>query len=100
MLTNNAIQSITRRDNCWDNALTESFFHTLKGHLVHDNVFSRRKEANSVLFEYIEVYSNQNRRHSTNGWLSPEVFEEEYFKSLEGIPVHYTGLNHTGHLKW
>lgn len=47
---------MSRRGNCWDNAVTESFFHTLKGHVVDDSVFSTRKEAN---FEYIEVYYNR-----------------------------------------
>ena len=88
LLTNDYIQSMSRRGNCWDNAVTESFFHTLKGHVVHDSVFSTRKEANSVLFEYIEVYYNQIRRHSANGWLSPEAFEQKYFKNLEGSTVH------------
>ncbi len=88
LLTNKAIQSMSRRGNCWDNAVTESFFHTLKGHVVHDSVFSTRKEANSVLFEYIEVYYNRIRRHSANGWLSPEAFEQKYFKNLEGSTVH------------
>lgn len=82
---------MSRRCNCWDNAVTESFFHTLNGRVVHDSVFSTRKEANSVLFEYIEVYYNRIRRHSANGWLSPEVFEQKYFKSLEGNPVYNTG---------
>ncbi len=90
LLTNKAIQRMSRRANCWDNAVTESFFHTPKGHVVHDSVFSTRKEANSVLFEYIEVYYNRVRRHSANGWLSPEAFEQKYFKNLEGNAVHNT----------
>jgi transposase InsO family protein len=88
LLTNRAIQSMSRRGNCWDNAVIESFFDTLKGHVVHDSVFSTRKEANSVLFEYIEVYYNRVRRHSANDWLSPEAFEQKYFKNLEGSTVH------------
>lgn len=84
LLRNTCIQSMSRKGNCWDNAVTESFFHTLKGHVVHDSVFSTRKEANSVLFEYIEIYYNRIRRHSANGWLSPEAFEQNYLKSLEG----------------
>jgi len=43
---------MSRRGNCWDNAVTESFFHTLKAYVVHGSVFTTRKEANSVLFEY------------------------------------------------
>jgi transposase InsO family protein len=42
------------------------------------------------LFDYIEIYYNQVRRHSANGWLSPEAFEQKYFKSLEGLFVHDT----------
>ncbi len=90
LLTNNCIQSMSRRGNCWDNAVTESFFHTLKGHVVHGSVFTTRKEANAVLFEYIEIYYNRIRRHSANGWLSPEAFEQNYFKNLEGPIVHDT----------
>ncbi|BBF77788.1 mobile element protein [Acinetobacter ursingii] len=67
LLTNNCVQSMSRRGNCWDNAVTESFFHTLKGHVVHGSVFATRKEANTVLFDYIEIYYNRVRRHSANG---------------------------------
>ncbi|MDI6622840.1 IS3 family transposase, partial [Acinetobacter junii] len=88
LLTNGCIQSMSRKGNCWDNAVTESFFHTLKGHVVHGSVFTTRKEANAVLFEYIEIYYNRMRRHSANGWLSPEAFEQKYFKNLEGSIVH------------
>jgi hypothetical protein len=57
-------------------------------------VFINRKEANAVLFEYIEVYYNRIRRHSANGWLSPEAFEQKYFKSLEeGSVVHNIGYD-------
>lgn len=68
--------------------MTESFFHTLKSHVIHGSVFATQKEANAVLFDYIEIYYNRVRRHSTNGWLSPEAFEQKYFKSLEGSAVH------------
>lgn len=90
LFTNNCIQSMSRKGNCWDNAVTESFFHTLKGHVVHGSIFTTRKKANAVLFEYIEIYYNRIRRHSANGWLSPEAFEQKYFKSLEGSGVHDT----------
>lgn len=90
LLKNDCTQSMSRRGNCWDNAVTESFFHTLKGHVVHGSVFSTRKEANAVLFDYIEIYYNRIRRHSANGWLSPEAFEQKYIKSLEGLVVHDT----------
>jgi transposase InsO family protein len=84
---NQAIQSMSRRGNCWDNAVTESFFHTLKGHIVHDSNFATRHEANMILFEYIEAYYNRVRRHSANGWLSPVNFEQNYFRALEGLAV-------------
>ncbi len=87
LLANNCIQSMSRRGNCWNNAVIESFFHTLKGHVIHDSVFATRKEANAILFEY-EVYYNRIRRHSANSWLSPEAFEQKYFRALEGSPVH------------
>ncbi len=61
---------MSRKGNCWDNAVTESFFHTLKGHVVHGCVFTTRKAANTVLFDYIEIYYNRVRRHSANGWLA------------------------------
>ncbi len=84
---NQAIQSMSRRGNCWDNAVTESFFHTLKGHIIHGSNFATRQEANAALFEYIEVYYNRIRRHSANGWLSPMIFEQNYFRTLEGVAV-------------
>ena len=90
LLTNNCIQSMSRRGNCWDNAVTESFFHTLKGHVVHGSLFATRKELNAVLFDYIEIYYNRVRRHSANDWLSPEAFKQKYFKTLEGSVVHNT----------
>lgn len=67
LLTNNYIQSMSRRGNCWDNAVTESLFLTLKGHVIHGSVFTTRKEVNAVLFDYIKIYYNRIRRHSANG---------------------------------
>ena len=95
LLTSNCIQSMSRRGNCWDNAVTENFSHTLKGHVIHDSVFATRKEVNAVLFDYIEIYYNRVRRHSANGCLSPEAVEQKYFKSLEGPTIHNTILDQT-----
>lgn len=69
------IQSMCRKGNCWDNAVVESFFHTLKTELTHHCKFKSREEAKSVIFEYIEVFYNRIRAHSTNDYLSPVEFE-------------------------
>jgi putative transposase len=68
-------QSMSRKGNCWDNAVAESFFHTLKVELVHQNKFKTRQEAKDAIFEYIEVFYNRIRAHSTNDYLSPVEFE-------------------------
>lgn len=69
-------QSMSRKGNCWDNAVPESFFHTLKTELVHHVQFKNRQEAKMAIFEYIEVFYNRKRLHSTNGYMAPAVFEE------------------------
>jgi len=67
--------SMSRRGNCWDNAVAESFFATLKVELVHDATWETRAAARSALFEYVEVFYNGQRRHSSLGYLSPRAFE-------------------------
>jgi putative transposase len=67
--------SMSRRANCWDNAPMESFFATLKKELVHGAAFATRAEARAELFEYIEVFYNRSRRHSSLGYLSPIDYE-------------------------
>jgi putative transposase len=69
------IQSMSRKGNCWDNAVAESFFHTLKTELVHQRRYQTRSEAKQELFEYIEVFYNRERLHSTNNYLSPVDYE-------------------------
>lgn len=69
------IQSMSRKGNCWDNAVAESFFHTLKTELTHQYKFKTREEAKHVIFEYIEVFYNRIRIHSANNYLSPAEFE-------------------------
>jgi transposase InsO family protein len=68
-------QSMSRQGNCWDNAVAESFFHTLKTELIHHEQFKTRQEAKLAIFEYIEIFYNKIRIHSTNGYLSPVEFE-------------------------
>lgn len=67
--------SMSRKGNCWDNAVAESFFATLKTELVHDADWHTRDEARSALFEYIEVWYNRVRRHSTLDYKSPVQYE-------------------------
>jgi putative transposase len=69
------IQSMSRKGNCWDNAVSESFFHTLKTELTHQCKFKSRQEAKHAIFEYIEVFYNRIRIHSANNYLSPMEFE-------------------------
>ena len=80
-------QSMSRRGNCFDNAVVESFFHTLKTHIIHDCYYKTRKLANKALFEYIEIYYNRIRRHSANGRVSPEQYEQQYYQNEKMIEV-------------
>jgi len=73
---NNITQSMSSKGNCYDNAPTESFFSTLKRELVYRERYQTREEAKQSLFEYIEVFYNRQRRHSTLGYLSPLQFEK------------------------
>ena len=67
--------SMSRKGNCWDNAVAESFFATLKIELVYQSQWSTRTQARSELFEYIELFYNRQRRHSALGYLCPNEFE-------------------------
>jgi transposase InsO family protein len=67
--------SMSRRANCWDNSPMESFFASLKKELVHDAVFATRADASAELFEYVEIFYNRLRRHSSLGYLSPAEYE-------------------------
>jgi putative transposase len=81
-------QSMSRRGNCWDNAVAESFFSTLKKQAVHVEQFATRCQAKLAIFEYIESCCNRIRRHSTIGWLSPLKNESLYYRDLKGVTVH------------
>jgi putative transposase len=69
--------SMSRRANCWDNAVAESFFATVKVELAHDARWETRAAARTALFEYLEVFYNGQRRHSSLGYLSPRAFERQ-----------------------
>jgi putative transposase len=70
------ICSMSRKGDCWDNAVVESFFATLKIELLGDDVFADQATAQKLVFEYIETYYNRHRRHSTLGYVSPAAYEE------------------------
>lgn len=67
--------SMSRRADCWDNAPMESFFASLKKELVHHEDYQTREEAQASIFEYIEIFYNRQRRHSTLGFKSPTEYE-------------------------
>jgi transposase InsO family protein len=77
LLERNGIHcSMSRKGNCYDNALKESFFHTLKTELCDHEHYRSRDQARASVFEYIEVFYNRTRLHSALGYLSPEEFEQ------------------------
>jgi putative transposase len=78
LLQHGIVQSMSRKGNCWDNAVSESFFHTLKTELVHHENYQSREEATKSVFEYINVFYNRQRLHSKNGYLSPVAFELQH----------------------
>ena len=70
------VGSMSRKGNCWDNAVVESFFSTMKREL-DDAIFDSRESARAIVFEHIEIWYNRQRRHSTLGYASPEQFEQD-----------------------
>jgi len=75
--SNDITCSMSRKGNCYDNAAMESFFGTLKQELVHHEHYATREQAKASIFEYIEVFYNQQRRHSAINYLAPMVFEQQ-----------------------
>ena len=67
---------MSRRASCWDNAVAESFFGTLKNELIYRRPWLNRASVRTAISEYIEVFYNRIRRHSTIGNMSPAKFEE------------------------
>ena len=77
-----ATRSMSRKGNCWDNAVAESFFKTLKSEQIYGNKLISKKQMKTELFEYIEIWYNKERRHSTLGNLTIEQFNnrKQYLK--------------------
>jgi putative transposase len=74
---NRILCSMSRKGDCWDNAVAESFFHTLKVELIHGKTYNTRQTTKMAIFEYIEGFYNRQRRHSYLGYLSPVDFEKK-----------------------
>jgi len=69
---------MSRKGNCWDNAVTESFFGVLKNELIHHERFRTRYEALGKIFDYIEVFYNRMRIHSATNYFAPAEYEARY----------------------
>jgi putative transposase len=67
--------SMSRKGNCWDNAVAESFFHTLKTELIYLEDCKTHEQARTGVFAYIEVFSNRQRCHAATGYLAPLAYE-------------------------
>jgi putative transposase len=76
------VQSMSRKGDCWDNAVAESFFSTLEHELLAEANFHSRYEAQRAIFEFIEVWYNRERRHSTLGYVSPAQYERQLGQSV------------------
>jgi transposase InsO family protein len=76
-------QSMSRKGNCWDNAVTEAFFGVLKNEMVHHEQFRTRQEAQDKIFDYIEVFYNRSRIHSASDYFAPAEYEARYRAQLK-----------------
>ena len=76
---------MSRRGNCHDDAVAESFFSSMKLERIKKKIYASRDEARLDLVQYIEGYYDYQRRHSNNGGLSPKQFEDNYFRKLDSV---------------
>ncbi len=82
---NNLQPSMSRRGNCHDNAVAESFFATFKKRVTQRKIYTTREDAKIEIFNFIEMFYNPIKRHSHTGGVSPAKFEEDYFSKLESV---------------
>ena len=80
---NKIVCSMSRKGNCWDNAVVESFFGSLKNEWVQKKIYHTMEDAKKDIFNYIEVFYNRKRRHASLGYVSPVVYEEMYEMNQE-----------------
>lgn len=79
------VASMSRRGNCYDNAVAESFFHLLKRERIRRKIYLTREEARSDIFNYIEMFYNSKRRHGHANGVSPVQFDQQYFNRLNCV---------------
>ncbi len=85
MEDNNLLPSMSRRGNCHDNAVAESFFATFKKRVTQRKIYTTREEAKTEIFNFIEMFYNPIKRHSHTGGVSPVKYEEAYFERLKTV---------------
>ncbi|RJG42125.1 hypothetical protein D1Z90_14365 [Motilimonas pumila] len=76
---------MSRRGNCWDNAVAENFFSNLTKEKVRKTKYKTRDEAKQAMFHCIEMFYNPKRRHTNNGRMSLVDFEPQYFENIESV---------------
>ena len=81
------IQSMSNKGNCYDNAVSESFFHTLKTELIYHSNFETKAKARMAIFKFIEIWYNKKRLHSYLNYMSPDEFEQ---KMLHSVTKNYS----------
>ena len=81
----NLEHSMSRRGNCHDNAVAESFFNLLKRERIRRRTYKTRAKARQDVFDYIEMFYNPKRKHARNGMLSPVDFERQQKTRTEGV---------------
>lgn len=80
---------MSRKGDCWDNAVAESFFGTLKNELVHHEKYKTREQARLSIFDYIEMFYNKRRIHSHLNYVSPEEFEKSMETAYQRLSLSY-----------
>jgi len=78
-------QSMSRKGNCWDNAVAESFFKILKSELVYHRKFKNQRHAKIEVFEFIEIWYNRQRIHASLGYKTPLQIENEFYMNQKMV---------------
>ena len=83
LASHDMVASMSRKGDCWDNAVMESFYRTLKVERVHRDRYKDRRQAKTAIFKFIETYYNTDRMHSKLGYQSPNEFEARHSLKAE-----------------